>query len=143
MSILAGLHHVTRYRYDRPVEISPHVVRLRPALHCRSRIVSYSLEVTPRPHFVNWQQDPNGNWLARYVFPEKARELAVAVDLVADMAVPSISSSSRSPRAFPSRIRPSSPRNSRPIFMPRPPGRACTISSPRSAASGATPSTFW
>jgi len=87
MSILAGLHHATRYRYDRPVALGPQVVRLRPAPHCRARITSYSLTVTPAQHFVNWLQDPNGNWLARLVFPEKTRELTVTVDLVADMAV--------------------------------------------------------
>jgi uncharacterized protein (DUF2126 family)/transglutaminase-like putative cysteine protease len=75
------------YRFDRAVRLSPHVVRLRPAPHCRTPILAYSLTVTPQTHFINWQQDPFGNHLARLVFPEPARELTVAVDLVADLGV--------------------------------------------------------
>jgi uncharacterized protein (DUF2126 family)/transglutaminase-like putative cysteine protease len=87
MTIRVALHHKTHYTFDRPVSLSPHEVRLRPAAHARTPIESYSLKVRPEKHFLNWQQDPYGNWLARLVFPEKATELCIEVDLVADMTV--------------------------------------------------------
>lgn len=87
MGIRVALHHRTRYQYDCEVNLSPQIVRLRPAPHCRTPILSYSLRITPRQHFLNWQQDPQGNFLARVVFPGKTRELALEVDLVAEMTV--------------------------------------------------------
>ena len=87
MAIHVALHHTTRYRYDRPVSLSPHIIRLRPAPHCRTPILSYSLRLTPHKHFINWQQDPHGNYLARLLFPEKTQELSIEVDLVAEMSV--------------------------------------------------------
>ena len=87
MSIQAALYHLTHYRYDRPVILGPQTVRLRPAPNSRTRILSHSLHVSPAGHFVNFQQDPYGNYLARYVFPEPVRELKIEVDLVADMTV--------------------------------------------------------
>ena len=86
MSIHVALHHRTTYRYDRAVNLGPQSIRLRPAPHCRSRILSYSLQVLPSPHFLNWQQDPQSNYVARLVFPERTTELSIEVDLVAEMA---------------------------------------------------------
>jgi uncharacterized protein (DUF2126 family) len=87
VSIHVALNHVTRYRYDRPVLLSPQTVRLRPAPHCRTRVLSYSMKVAPERHFINWQQDPQANFMARLTFPERTTELRVEVDLIAEMAV--------------------------------------------------------
>ena len=87
MGIRVAIHHVTRYNYDRAVTLLPQVVRLRPAPHCRTPIHAYSLRVLPREQFLNWQQDPFGNYQARLVFPKQSAELSVEVDLVADMTV--------------------------------------------------------
>ena len=87
MSIHVALNHVTHYQYDRSVAMGPHIVRLRPAPHCRTKILSYSLTIEPKDHFINWQQDAFANYLARLVFPEPTTEFKVTVDLVAEMSV--------------------------------------------------------
>ena len=87
MGIKVALEHRTTYRFDRLVTIHPHVVRLRPAPHSRTKIEAYSLTVEPAEHFINWQQDPFGNFLARLVFPDRASELTITVGLVADLKV--------------------------------------------------------
>jgi len=87
MSIHVALYHRTAYKYDRPVKLGPQIVRLRPAPHTRTRILSYSLRARPEKHFINWQQDPQANYLARLVFEEKTTELEIEIDLVAEMAV--------------------------------------------------------
>ncbi len=87
MAISAAIYHLTHYTYDKPIGIGPQTIRLRPAPHCRTPIRSYSLKVQPADHFINWQQDPHGNWVARLVFPQKARELKIEVDLSVDLAV--------------------------------------------------------
>ncbi|MHB8691778.1 MAG: transglutaminase family protein [Solirubrobacteraceae bacterium] len=87
MSIRVAIEHRTVYRFDRPVQIGPQVVRLRPAPHCRTPILAYSLHAEPAEHFVKWQQDPFANHIARFNFPEPASTLAFQVDLIADLGV--------------------------------------------------------
>ncbi|WP_338844471.1 transglutaminase family protein [Massilia sp. W12] len=87
MAIRVALHHKTCYHYDRSVTLSPHEIKLRPAAHARTPILSYSLKVKPQDHFINWQQDPYGNYIARIVFPQPSDKLEIEVDLVADMTV--------------------------------------------------------
>ncbi|MFN0049772.1 MAG: transglutaminase family protein, partial [Cytophagales bacterium] len=87
MGIKVAINHKTHYKYDRLVNLGPHVFRLRPAAHSRTKIESYSFKVSPDSHFINWQQDPFGNYQARLVFKEKTTELLVEVDIIADLEV--------------------------------------------------------
>ena len=87
MAIRVAIQHKTTYRYDRPVSLTPHIFRLRPAVHSRTPIEGYSFKITPRNHFINWQQDPFGNFQARVVFPEQTTELSIDVEVIANMVV--------------------------------------------------------
>ncbi|MCG3677348.1 transglutaminase family protein [Aliarcobacter butzleri] len=85
MALKVVISHKTHYKYDRKISLSPHIIRLRPAPHSRTPIEAYSLKIKPDNHFINWQQDPFGNYLARLVFPEKTDEFCVDVEIIADM----------------------------------------------------------
>ncbi|MDD1650634.1 MAG: transglutaminase family protein, partial [Methylococcaceae bacterium] len=87
MTIRVALHHQSHYVFDRPVVASPHEIRLRPAAHARTPVSGYSLKIRPEQHFIHWQQDAYGNFVARLTFPEPTREIEVTVDLLADMTV--------------------------------------------------------
>ena len=87
MAIRVAINHKTTYHYDRAVSLSPHIFRLRPAVHSRTKIESYSFKLEPKDHFINWQQDPFGNYQARVVFPEQATELKVEVEVIAELVV--------------------------------------------------------
>jgi uncharacterized protein (DUF2126 family)/transglutaminase-like putative cysteine protease len=87
MAIRVAINHKTVYQYDRFVSLSPHIFRLRPASHSRTHIEAYSFKIFPSDHFLNWQQDPFGNYQARVVFPEKTKELRIEVEVIANMIV--------------------------------------------------------
>ncbi|MGY6275674.1 transglutaminase family protein [Methylomonas sp. MgM2] len=87
MTIRVALHHKSHYVFDRAVVASPHEIRLRPAAHSRTPVSGYSLSVKPEKHFIHWQQDAYGNFVARITFPEPTKEIDVTVDLLADMTV--------------------------------------------------------
>jgi transglutaminase-like putative cysteine protease len=145
MSIHAALNHVTHYKYDRPVRLGPQVVRLRPAPHCRSNVMSYSLRVEPANHFINWQQDPFANYQARLVFPEPTTEFKVTVDLVVEMAVYNPFDFFLEPSAenFPFKYEPAVAQELAPYLAPSRSRRWCAATSTRSTASRAAPSTSW
>ncbi|MBA3025065.1 MAG: transglutaminase family protein [Sulfurimonas sp.] len=85
MALKVVISHKTHYAYDKYISLSPHIIRLRPAPHSRTPIEAYSLKITPKEHFINWQQDPFGNYLARIVFPEKVKEFGIDVEIIADL----------------------------------------------------------
>ncbi len=124
MSIHVALTHHTIYRYDRPISLGPQVVRLRPAPQCRSKVLSYALKISPDNHFINWQQDPQSNYLARLVFPEKTASFEITVDLVAEMAVINPFDFFLEPhvREFPFTYAPWQRRELEPYLHPLPPG---------------------
>ncbi len=86
MAIRVALHHRTTYNYSKTIHLGPQIVRLRPAPHCRTPVLSYSLSIVPSEHFCNWQQDPQGNYLARLIFNEPTKKFEVTVDLIVDMS---------------------------------------------------------
>jgi Transglutaminase-like enzymes, putative cysteine proteases len=126
MAIHVALNHITHYRYDRPVQLGPQVVRLRPAPHSRTKILAYSQRVEPPKHFINWQQDPFANYQARLVFPEPTTEFKITIDLVAEMAVynPFDFFSSPTPSSFRFATKARWHSNSRPTW-PRSRSRRC------------------
>lgn len=124
MGIRVALHHKTVYNYDRLVTLSPQIVRLRPAPHSRTPVTSYSLRIEPEDHFINWQQDPFGNFLARLVFPKETRRFALEVSLTTDVTVINPFDFFLEPYAekYPFRYEPQEERELRPFLEPTPPG---------------------
>src|SRR5207249_1505337 len=124
MGIRVVLHHKTIYNYDRLVTLSPQIVRLRPAPHSRTPVTSYSLRIEPKDHFINWQQDPHGNFLARLVFPNATRKFSLEVSLIPDMTVINPFDFFLEPYAekYPFRYESLEERELKPFLEPLPPG---------------------
>ena len=124
MGTQVAVNHRTRYEYDRLVTLSPHVIRLRPAPHCRTPVTRYSLRIDPSDHFLNWQQDPHGNHLARAVFQTPSRRLRIEVDLVAELTAINPFDFFLEPSAerFPFEYEPLLARDLRPYLETEPPG---------------------
>ena len=146
MSIQAALRHVTRYRYDRPIALGPQTIRLRPAPHCRAKVLAYSLKIEPEQHFLNWQQDPQSNWLARVVVPEKTDHFTVTVDLTVEHGGDQslrLFPGAGAPRNFPSPIPPELKAELEPYLQnPARSARPSSAISPPSRARKSRPPTF-
>lgn len=87
MTVRVALNHLTRYSYDRMIQLGPQIIRLRPAPHTRAAVPSYSLKIVPDKYYINWQQDPFGNYLARLVFPKKTKTFQIEVNLISEINV--------------------------------------------------------
>ena len=85
MGTQVGLHHRTQYRYDKAVSLGPQIIQLRPAPHTKTEILSYSLDVDPADHILNWQFDSLGNHFARVIIPNKTVMFVVDIDIIADL----------------------------------------------------------
>ncbi len=85
MGTQVAITHINHYKYSRSIKVWPQIVRLRPAPHARTKITAYSLKISPKEHFINWMQDPFGNYQARIAFPDLTDEFKIQVELIADL----------------------------------------------------------
>ena len=86
MSLRFALTHRSTYRYARAVGFGPQLIRLRPAPQCRTPILSYTLSIEPATHWLHWQQDPLGNFMARVLVTQPVTAFSVTVDLTAEIS---------------------------------------------------------
>lgn len=80
MRTLEIVHH-TQYNFSKPVQASPHIIRLNPTLNYKNKILEHSLQVFPEVFHQNNHLDVYGNPISRLVFLSKIEFLTVEVKM--------------------------------------------------------------
>lgn len=74
------------YRYSRPVELGPHVLRIRPRVDGGQRLLRYNVRIAPTPAGVTETTDPCGNAMTCVWFTQAAESLEIHASLAVEVS---------------------------------------------------------